>query len=184
VNLLGGLDEWLHGDANLRGWGYAAAPDPVLLYVRGFDPAAKAFRYTVNERFGATASANGGVSFPFQLALQGHFAIGPGRIRPSPPGVRQPPPALPAPTVSANPVAAILALRDSLRCTAAQVAELRAIADSLDARNRLLPESLDPDVKLAAARDNARWALERARAVLTIEQWSRLPDALKAAGAT
>jgi len=186
VNLLGGLDEWLHGAPNLRGWGYAAAPDPVLLYVRGFDPATKAFRYTVNERFGATASANGGVSFPFQIALQGHFAIGPGRIRRSPPspGVRQPPADLPAPIVSANPVTAILGLRDSLHCTPDQVAQLRAIADSLDARNRLLPESLDADVKLAAARDNARWALERARAVLTIEQWSRLPDALKAAGAT
>src|SRR5207253_196282 len=33
VNLLGGLDEWLHGRAQLRGWGYAPAPDPVLQYV-------------------------------------------------------------------------------------------------------------------------------------------------------
>src|SRR6266576_2774922 len=26
VNLLGGLDEWLHGTANLRGWGFSAGP--------------------------------------------------------------------------------------------------------------------------------------------------------------
>src|SRR5205807_1632434 len=26
VNLMGGLDEWLHGAGNLRGWGYASAP--------------------------------------------------------------------------------------------------------------------------------------------------------------
>src|SRR5439155_516544 len=43
VNLLGGLDEWLHGRAQLRGWGYAPAPDPVLLYVRGFDPTTNQF---------------------------------------------------------------------------------------------------------------------------------------------
>src|SRR3989454_10830096 len=52
VNLLGGLDEWLHGGAHLHGWGYATAPDPVLLYARGFDPATNRFRYEVNGRFG------------------------------------------------------------------------------------------------------------------------------------
>src|SRR2546425_11185189 len=59
VNLLGGLDEWLHGTANLHGWGFAAAPDPVLLYVRSFDPVARRFSYGVNGRVGATAGANG-----------------------------------------------------------------------------------------------------------------------------
>src|SRR5207302_3200467 len=81
VNLLGGLDEWLHGAANLRGWGYAAAPDPVLLSVRGFDPATARFRYAVNGRFGATASASGGITVPFQIALLGRLALGPGTIR-------------------------------------------------------------------------------------------------------
>src|SRR5205823_2572153 len=52
VNLLGGLDEWLHGAANLHGWGFTAAPDPVLLYVRGFDPGGLQYRYAVNGRFG------------------------------------------------------------------------------------------------------------------------------------
>src|SRR2546428_14173169 len=72
-----------------------------------------------------------------------------------------------------------LGLRDSLGCTLDQAAQLRAIADSLDARNRLLPASLDAGAQLAATRDNARWALERARAVLTLAQWSKLADALK-----
>src|SRR2546422_7003709 len=31
TTLFRSLDKWLHGAANLRGWGYAAAPDPVLL---------------------------------------------------------------------------------------------------------------------------------------------------------
>src|SRR5437016_11416038 len=77
VNLLGGLDQWLHGGANLHGWGFATAPDPVLLYVRGFDPVAQRFSYNVNGRFGATAGANGGVTVPFQIAIQAHLIVGP-----------------------------------------------------------------------------------------------------------
>jgi len=179
VNLLGGLDEWLHGAANLRGWGYAAAPDPVLLYVRGFDPTTAQFHYAVNGRFGATASASGGVTVPFQIALQGRLAIGPGTTRRSLRSARQSALDPPAPTLPGNPITAILGLRDSLGCTLDQAAQLRAIADSLDARNRLLPASLDAGAQLAATRDNARWALERARAVLTLAQWSKLADALK-----
>ena len=89
---------------------------------------------------------------------------------------------LPGPTLSTNPISEIVGLRDSLGCTPDQVARLQGIADSLDARNGLLPESLDAASRLAAARDNARWALERARTVLTLEQWAKLPDALKAPG--
>src|SRR3989442_655623 len=77
VNLLGGVDLWLHGAANLHGWGFAAAPDPVLLSVRGFDPVAQRFGYGVNGRFGATVAANGGVTVPFQIAIQAHLIVGP-----------------------------------------------------------------------------------------------------------
>jgi len=77
VNLLGGLDEWWHGAGHRLGWGYATTPDPVLLYVRGFDPATRAFRYTVNGRFGSVASAGGGIIVPFQIALQGRLTLGP-----------------------------------------------------------------------------------------------------------
>src|SRR3989442_6641048 len=83
VNLLGGLDEWLHGRAQLRGWGYAPAPDPVLLYVRGFDPTTNQFRYAVNGRFGGIASASGGVTVPFQVSFHVHLAVRPGPMRPS-----------------------------------------------------------------------------------------------------
>src|SRR5207247_1057821 len=81
VNLLGGLDEWLHGRAQLRGWGYAPAPDPVLLYVRGFDPPTNQFRYAVNGRFGGIASASGGVPVPFPVALQAPLPVGRGPLR-------------------------------------------------------------------------------------------------------
>jgi len=198
VNLLGGLDQWVHGAAHLRGWGYAAGPDPVLLYVRTFDPATRRFRYAVNGRFGATASATGGVTVPFQIALQARLAIGLGRTGERRRGAARQAPVAEPPVVPRNPVTAILELRDALGCTPEQAAHLRAISDSLDALNRVLSDSMDAAVQqagdrsdpgalftrlgpmLAAARDNLQRALERARGVLTLEQWSMLPDALKA----
>ncbi len=196
VNLLGGLDQWLHGAANLHGWGYGAWPDPVLLYVNGFDPATHRFRYTVNGRFGSIASTSGGITLPFQLALQGRYALGPGRL-PRPARAAAPTAGVEAPTLPANLVAAILQLRDSLACTPQQVTQLAAISDSLDARDRVLADSMqavvqqagdrtDPAIVLArlgplvaTARDNVRQALARVRAVLTPEQWSKVPEALK-----
>src|SRR5437660_6586119 len=129
VNLLGGLDEWLHGRAQLRGWGYAPAPDPVLQYVRGFDPTTNQFRYAVNGRFGGIASASGGVTVPFQVAVQAHLAVGPGPIRRS--ATRQRALDLPAPATPppANPTFPTLGLRDSPGCTPHPVHQLRAIAD-------------------------------------------------------
>jgi carboxypeptidase family protein len=80
VNLLGGIDELVHGAAHRLGWGYATTPDPVLLYVRGFDPGTERFRYAVNGRFGSLESAGGGVIVPFQIALQGHLTLGPSAV--------------------------------------------------------------------------------------------------------
>src|SRR5881296_3028292 len=175
VNLMGGLDEWLHGAGNLRGWGYASAPDPVLLYVRGFDPATARFRYAVNGRFGASSAGNGEITVPFQIGLQARLTLGPNRMRDrlraldhratagpdsaatahwgSPAPARQP---------LANPIARIMSFRDSLGLSAEQVAALHAIADSLD----VLSQSM-------------RRALQRARAVLTPEQWRKVPEPLK-----
>jgi carboxypeptidase family protein len=218
VNLLGGLDEWLHGAANLHGWGFTAAPDPVLLYVRGFDPSALRYRYAVNGRFGATAGANGGVIVPFQVALQVHMTVGPDRtrdrLRAAFGGRREggrggglgaeggPPQDFAArlARILPNPISAILELRDSLALAPDQVAGLQAIADSLDAQNRPVSDSLqaavqragdrpDPGTlfarlrpKLAEGREHIRRALERARRLLTAEQWAKLPDALKTVG--
>ena len=180
VNLLGGLDEWLHGATNLHGWGYASAPDPILLYVRGFDPATARFRYAVNGRFGASSAGNGGVTVPFQVGLQARLTLGPDRARDrsrasarragagpdsaaTPPDLRSPT-APPQPTV--NPVAGIVSFRDSLGLSRDQVTALQAIADSLDVLSR-------------SVQDNVRRALQRARDVLTPEQWRKVPEPLK-----
>jgi hypothetical protein len=163
VNLLAGLDQWLHGAANLHGWGFAAAPDPVLLYVRSFDPVAQRFSYGVNGRFGATAGANGGVTVPFQMAIQAHLILGPippsRRVRallgePGAPGAGGPgggggavPPEFAArlAQILPNPLPAILGYGASLRLTAGQIARLQAVSDSLDAAIRVVSDSLQAE---------------------------------------
>lgn len=165
VNLLGGLDEWLHGMAHLRGWGFSSAPDPVLLYVRGFDPATEQFRYAVNQRFGAIAGANGGLTVPFQLGIQAHLAIGPDRTRdrlrsafggrrgargaPGADGAGTPDFAARFRQILPNPISVMIGLKDSLKLAEAQLTALQQIADSLDAQNGAVRDSLQKDVQQA-----------------------------------
>ena len=52
-NPLGLADLLVHGQ-NIRGWGQNIPPDQSLLFVRGFDPATKRYKYEVNQRFGTT----------------------------------------------------------------------------------------------------------------------------------
>jgi len=54
LNPLGLADLALHGSANAHGWGQRIPPDENLLFVRGFDPLTREYKYDVNQRFGAT----------------------------------------------------------------------------------------------------------------------------------
>jgi hypothetical protein len=54
ANPLGAIDRAINGADDLRGWGSASTPNPVLLVPRGFDGATGAFRYDINPRFGET----------------------------------------------------------------------------------------------------------------------------------
>ena len=69
------------GNENLRGWGQLSFPDPTLLAVRGFDPAAKRYRYDVNERFGSTLPALTAVRAPVTVTAMMRFDLGPTRER-------------------------------------------------------------------------------------------------------
>lgn len=68
-NPLAGLDQLLHGENGLRGWGSQAAPDPVLLLPRGFDANAQRFRYDVNPRFGDTRAFRTLSRIPFRVVV-------------------------------------------------------------------------------------------------------------------
>ncbi len=81
ANPLGAADLMLHGENKLRGWGQTPFPDPQLLYVRGFDPAAQRFRYEVNQRFGSTNPAFSPFRTPVTVTAQLRFDVGPTRER-------------------------------------------------------------------------------------------------------
>ncbi len=75
-NLLGGLDEVIHGNNHLQGWGAAPLPDPVLLRVRGFDQASNTFLYDVNPRFGSTSLLTTAQRVPFRVTLDVSIDVG------------------------------------------------------------------------------------------------------------
>jgi hypothetical protein len=68
-NVLAGLDQWVHGSNNVRGWGSPALPDPTLLVPRGFDATQKRFLYDVNARFADTRPANTVLRNPFRIVV-------------------------------------------------------------------------------------------------------------------
>lgn len=74
-NVLGGVDQLLHGANGLRGWGGAAMPDPVLLVPRAFDAGARAFRYDFNPRFAETRPSRSSLRVPFRVTLDFQFRL-------------------------------------------------------------------------------------------------------------
>ena len=96
-----------------------------------------------------------------------------------------------------NPIKEILDLRIGLKLSEAQEKQLTALADSVTAKNTALANALQAEMaKLGANPDGARMmtvirpkleegqkaqqaALDAAKAILTAEQWSYLPDRIK-----
>ena len=80
-NPLGAADMLLHDDDKLRGWGQMSFADPSLLYVRGFDPSTRRYRYDVNQRFGSTRPAQSASRNPVTVTAMMRFDLGPSRER-------------------------------------------------------------------------------------------------------
>ena len=80
ANPLNGLDRLLNGESGLKGWGANPNPSGQLLFVRGFDAAAKTFKYEVNERFGSTRPAQTTLrSTPMSVTMTMSVDVGPTR---------------------------------------------------------------------------------------------------------
>ena len=212
-NLLGGLDELLHGGNNLHGWGAIRSQDNTLLYVRGFDPVSNKYLYQVNERFGASRQGANGISIPFQVGVNARLMVGPDRARDAidavrgaafggrggrgggagGPGIAGMATAL----TNFNPVMQILNLRDSLKLSAEQVTKLQVVSDTLNAKNVEAAQVVMKDVESAGANPdmaalnarlrpvlekvqaNQQTALREARAILSAEQWQKLPPRIR-----
>jgi hypothetical protein len=212
INPLAGLDQLLHGSNDLRGWGQPNRADPTLLYVRGFDATNQRFVYTVNDRFGDNPAARTAIRTPFQLALQARLQVGPDRQRELLEGTLRGINGDRAAggrggrgfdirtivnRVAPNPVAAIIAMKDTLQLSADQVTRLQAVADSLSAKNDTLINDVEqqlakgqggadlaavfPNIqpRLQQARNNYLAAVKSAHGILTPEQWSKLPEEIR-----
>lgn len=225
-NLAAGADKLLHGSDDLRGWGQGGRSfDPTLLYVRGFDRAAGAFEYEVNENFGQPRSRRVSLGSPFQVQLSARFVIGqqsgsmggmalagmrgagggfggrpdfggaPGGGRDGQPGGGFDASAV-LDRVLTNPVSVMIGLADTLKLTAEQVVKLQVVSDSLDKHNAELAkqarEVLGADNRgepgglmqtlaplLERGRTNIGSAVREAQAILTQEQWQRVPANLR-----
>lgn len=81
ANVLGGIDQLLHGADGLRGWGQPGYPDPTLLTVRGFDQANRRWLYTLNPAFGSTTRSRTVWRNPFRITLEVSLDVGPDRER-------------------------------------------------------------------------------------------------------
>jgi hypothetical protein len=75
-NVAAGLDVLLHGTNHIHGWGEFAQSDRTLLYVRGFDPATRSFRYAVNERFGVPNANLSYIRQPMQINVVARLSFG------------------------------------------------------------------------------------------------------------
>lgn len=206
VNPIAGVDRLLHGSESLRGWGQPDRPDGTLLYVRGFDPVGKRYLYEVNERFGDTQSARTAIRNPFLIALQVRLQLGPDRQREMLMGALRRlggggAGAFDVRTmierVAPNPVAGIIAMRDTLALSNEQVASLNAVADSLRVTTDSLAAQLQRKVdslgtntdlrsifptiqpRLQEGRNAYVKAIDSAHQILTPEQWDKLPESIR-----
>ena len=212
MNALTGLDQLLHGNDRLHGWGQPSFPDRTLLYVRGFDPATNTYQYQVNEHFGATNGTRNAFRVPFQIAIQGRLALGTDPARQQfnnvvgrGAGGRMNPEALKARMTRLVPNAFldIIAINDSakLELTPDQISKLQAAGDAFRLKSDSLVDKVanilgdstekNPDPmtvfakvqpSIAEGRKLATQAINDAKAILTPEQWARVPDRIKTPG--
>ncbi|HET7234424.1 MAG TPA: carboxypeptidase regulatory-like domain-containing protein [Longimicrobium sp.] len=207
-NALGLADRLAHGADGLRGWGGTTAPDRTLLRVRGFDPAASAYRYDVNPRFGRPDAAR--ARAPFELVLEGRVTLGrdpayqplerlvagtaatgrsPAVLRDQ---LARTIPNLPAQVLSVDSGVALAltpAQRERLAGRAlAAGAVLAPLSDSLaqvtgelETGRRAPSRASAREIEALTRRTRDALAAELAvlREILTPAQWSRLPEAIR-----
>ena len=72
----------INGSRNLKGWGQGQQNiDQTLLYVRGFDPNTKTFKYEVNQRFGSPRQTLIRMREPMRITAMFKVDLGPVRER-------------------------------------------------------------------------------------------------------
>lgn len=194
-NTTAALDRLLHGADELRGWRQDPDPDPVLLRVTGFDQTERRFRYQVNPSFGRDAVSR----IPFTIRIQGRFTLGADPATQAlVASVSNLQTSMPPAEVKreilrqwVNVPELVLAWAEPRRLalTDSQAQRLRTASDSIAAGIGTLAgalgdgpspdEDATPAELLAHAQRLLTSGFDTAREVLTREQWSRLPRAVR-----
>jgi hypothetical protein len=209
TNVLAGISRLLQSRGRAQGWGEGVDVDPVLLSVRGFDPTRRAFLYDVNANFGGRAPGSSRNPFTIIIQGRYTLGTDPVRqpllnvfssIRAQGRTPQQLREAL-AKTIP-NPPAQLLALEDSLglHLSPDQRERLHAVADSMGRRLALLADTLARAISTSetstdnratsAAREQITeigaqvqaaldGSIQGIRAILTPDQWKRLPFAIQ-----
>jgi carboxypeptidase family protein len=140
TNPLAIADLVAHGSNGTRGWGQDIPPDQNLLFVRGFDPVTRQFKYSVNDRFGSTRPQQSAARSAAFVSINVSYDLGftrerqlltqrldAGRGRP---GTRPTAQALKAFGTSSipNPMAMVLQQPDSLKLTRQQADSLATLS--------------------------------------------------------
>lgn len=145
ANPLGALDQLFHRN-RLRGWGQPAFPDPVLLWVRGFDQTTSRFKYSVNSHFGNTRPRSPLLRVPFRITLDISIDLAPPLVQQQlnkwlAPGRRSRGTRMSAAEIAKryarntpDPYGAIMQQADSLLLTPAQIKQLQAAEVAYRAR--------------------------------------------------
>lgn len=195
----------LHGSTGVHGWGQSIAPDQNLLYVRGFDPVTKQYKYEVNQRFGSTRPQQSTAQLLPFISLSVQLDVGMPRERQlltqrldlgrGHPGAKQGAESMKTLGISSipNPMAMILSQSDSLFLSRVQADSLATLshafavfADSIWTPASRYFESLPDRYSQGEAYDRYVSARERtvdyllalvpdATSVLTASQRRRLP---------
>ena len=207
TNFLGGLDELLHGENNIKGWGQNSQPNSTLMTVTGFDPATKMFKYQINERFGATSAASTASRSPMQLQLRMRYVIGYDQQRARmnaffAPGANGAPSGMDALRLgiarfeTENVVKVAMDRKDSLALAPDQMDQLQKLLDSTKLVMTPLLDSLTKEVdkvNKAGSAANIQPLImllgplnrettnmrDAVRKILTDVQWSLLPEAVR-----
>jgi hypothetical protein len=139
-NPLGIADLVLHGASGVHGWGQLIPPDQDLLFVRGFDPVSRQFRYDVNQRFGSTRPQQSSTHMVSYVSLTFALDVGVPRERQlltqrldmgrARPGSRQTAESLKlfATTTIPNPMNMILQQQDALNLSRLQADSLAVLS--------------------------------------------------------
>ena len=140
TNPLAIADLIAHGNRNTRGWGQDIQPDQNLLFVRGFDPVSRQFKYSVNDRFGSTRPQQSASRSAAFVSINVNYDIGFTRERQlltqrldmgrGRPGTKQTAQSMKSFGTSSipNPMAMILQQPDSLKLTRKQADSLATLS--------------------------------------------------------